>query len=155
MLLHNAVHLFMNDELRGGLRDVMDFRDLFEHFLHQDTEFEQQLLARARQLGCGRPLYYAVSSAQRLAGLVPSEGLLREVERDAPPYPVARIMAWLIEQALAPQRLGLKRSGLANQLLFVRSHWVRMPPRMLVRHLLHKGFRSKKKPEVSAADLPG
>ena len=25
MLLHNAVHLFMNDDLRGGLRDVVDF----------------------------------------------------------------------------------------------------------------------------------
>lgn len=155
MLLHNAVHLFMNDELRGGLRDVMDFRDLFEHFLRQDPEFEQRLLARARALGCGRPLYYAVSSAQRLAGLAASERLLREVERDAPPYPLARLMAWLIEQALAPQRLGLKRSGFANRLLFLRSHWVRMPPGMLLRHLFHKGFKSKKRPEVSAADLPG
>ena len=33
MLLHNAIHLFMNDELRGGLRDVVDFRDLFRHFV--------------------------------------------------------------------------------------------------------------------------
>ncbi len=48
MLLHNAIHLFMNDELRGGLRDVVDFRDLFEHFLGQDAAFEEHLLARAR-----------------------------------------------------------------------------------------------------------
>lgn len=155
MLLHNAVHLFMNDELRGGLRDVVDFRDLFEHFLHQDPEFEQQLLVRARELGCGRPLYYAVSSAQRLAGLVPSARFLGKVERDAPPYPIARLMAWLIEQALSPSRLGLRRSALADRLLFVRSHWVRMPPGMLLRHLLHKGFKSQKKPPVNAADLPG
>ena len=47
MLLHNAIHLFMNDELRGGLRDVMDFRDLYEHFLAQDAAFETQLLERA------------------------------------------------------------------------------------------------------------
>ena len=39
MLLHNAVHLFMNDELRGGLRDVVDFRDLFEHFAERDAGF--------------------------------------------------------------------------------------------------------------------
>jgi hypothetical protein len=155
LLLHNAVHLFMNDELRGGLRDVVDFRDLFEHFLQQDNGFDRDLLVRARELGCGRPLYYAVSSAQRLAGLAPASGFLNEVERYAPAYPVGRFMAWLIEQALAPQRLGLKRSVFANQLLFVRSHWIRMPPGMLLRHLLHKGFRSKKKPEVTAADLPG
>ena len=42
MLLHNAVHLYMNDELRGGLRDVMDFRDLFEHFPRLDAGFEDQ-----------------------------------------------------------------------------------------------------------------
>lgn len=154
MLLHNAVHLFMNDELRGGLRDVVDFRDLFEHFLQQDSGLEQNLLARARELGCGRPLYYAVGSAVRLAGLTPSAGFLREVERAAPANPVARLMAWLIEQALAPERPGMKRSALANQLLFVRSHWVRMPPGMLVRHLLHKAFKSRT-PATHDAELPG
>ena len=155
MLLHNAVHLFMNDELRGGLRDVVDFRDLFEHFVQRDPRFERRLLARARELGCGRPLYYAVSTAQRLVGLAPSAGFLGEVERDAPAYPIAPLMAWLIEQVLAPRRLGSLRSAFAGGVLYVRSHWVRMPPGMLLRHLLHKGFRSKKAPEVDAADLPG
>lgn len=154
MLLHNAIHLFMNDELRGGLRDVIDFRDLFEHYLACDAAFEQVLLARARQLGCGRPLYYALTTAQRLAGLAPSRACMLAVQRFAPTYPVARLMAWLIEQALAPQRLGLRRTALSGQLLFVRSHWVRMPPGMLLRHLSHKLFKGRKG-LLSAADLPG
>jgi len=154
MLLHNAIHLFMNDELRGGLRDVVDFRDLFEHFLAQDPAFGQALLDRARQLGCGRALYYAVSTARRLAGLTPSPGFAAGVEGFAPAAPVARLMAWLIEQALSPQRLGLRRTALANQALFIRSHWVRMPPGMLLRHLSHKLLKTKQ-PAVSAADLPG
>jgi len=154
MLLHNAIHLFMNDELRGGLRDVVDFRDLFEHFLAQDPAFGQALLARAQQLGCGRALYYAVTTAQRLAGLGPSSAFVAAVAAYAPAAVVARLMVWLIEQALAPPRLGLRRSALANQLLFIRSHWVRMPPGMLLRHLSHKLLKTKQ-PAVSAADLPG
>ena len=47
MLIHNAIHLFMNDELRGGLRDVVDFRDLFRHFVDTHADFEQRLLRRA------------------------------------------------------------------------------------------------------------
>ena len=154
MLLHNAVHLFMNDELRGGLRDVVDFRDLFEHFSQQAPGFEPQLLVRAQALGCGRALYYAVTTARRLAGLAPSSGFLAQVEHHAPAWPIARFMAWLIEQTLAPQQLGLMRSAFAGQLLFVRSHWVRMPMGLLIRHLLHKGFRKKVRSE-SADDLPG
>ena len=60
----------------------------------------------------------------------------------------------LIEQVMAPACLGLRRTAAANQLLFVRSHWVRMPPGMLFRHLVHKMVKAKK-PALSAADLPG
>ena len=154
MLLHNAVHLFMNDELRGGLRDVVDFRDLFRHFAGEDGEFERKLLQRARQLGCGRPLYYALTTAQRLAGLEPSADLLAGVRSYAPVAAVAGLMHWLIEQALAPARLGMMQTTLANQLLFIRSHWVRMPPGMLVRHLWHKTFKPKT-PPTHDAEMPG
>ncbi len=63
-------------------------------------------------------------------------------------------MAWLIEQALAPQRLGMWQTTVANQLLFIRSHWVRMPPGMLIRHLWHKTFKSKV-PSTHDAEMPG
>ena len=154
MLLHNAVHLFMNDELRGGLRDVVDFRDLFEHFAEGETRFEQHLLQRAEALGCGRPLYYAATTAQRLAGLDLSSDFNSAVQAHAPAYPAARLMNWLIEQALAPQRLGMWQTAVANQLLFIRSHWVRMPPGMLILHLWHKTFKSKK-PSTHDAEMPG
>jgi hypothetical protein len=154
MLLHNAVHLFMNDELRGGLRDVVDFRDLFEHFAAGEPEFGQRLLRRAEALGCGRALYYALSTAQRLAGLAVTPELRAAVARHAPPAPVAALMAWLIAQTLAPARLGLRRSAFAGQLLFIRSHWVRMPPGMLLRHLWHKAV-VRRKPGPADPDLPG
>ena len=109
---------------------------------------------RARQLGCGRPLYYALTTAQRLAGLEPSADLLAGVQSYAPLAAVAGLMHWLIEQALAPARLGMLQTTLANQLLFIRSHWVRMPPGMLVRHLWHKTFKPKTQ-STHDAEMPG
>ena len=155
MLLHNAVHLFMNDELRGGLRDVVDFRDLFVHFSQQDARFEQHLLARAEELGCMRPLYYAVITARRLAGLPVSAETLVAMNHHAPLFPVRKLMSWLIEQVLSPHRLGAWQTSLADRLLFIRSHWVRMPPGLLMRHLLHKSLRSKGRPVTPEPDLPG
>lgn len=154
MLLHNAVHLFMNDELRGGLRDVVDFRDLYEHFLGADAGFEQALLARADRLDCGLPLYYAVSTATRLCGLQPGAAVIEALARFAPAAPVDRLMRWLIEQALAPDRLGLRVTGLAHQALYIRSHWVRMPLPMLLRHLVRKWLK-RRQPQASIADTPG
>ena len=46
------------------------------------------------------------------------------------------------------------QTTLANQLLFIRSHWVRMPPGMLVRHLWHKTFKPKT-PPTHDAEMPG
>ncbi len=154
MLLHNAVHLFMNDELRGGLRDLVDFRDLFEHFCAADTDFPYLLHERAAHLGCTRALFYAACSARRLLGLRAPDTFFTALNADAPLAPVRRSMAWLIDQVLAPSRLGLRRTALAQWALFVRSHWVRMPPLMLFRHLARKAFRSNKS-VVPVTDLPG
>ena len=155
MLLHNAIHLFMNDELRGGLRDVVDFRDLFRHFVDTHADLEQRLLRRAEEFGCGRALFYAVTTAQRLVGLVPSTTFCTDLERYAPSAPVRYLMGWLIDRLLAPQRPDTSSAALAERLLFIRSHWIRMPPGMLLRHLAHKWVKGRKPPPVATTDLPG
>jgi hypothetical protein len=141
MLLHNAIHLFMNDELRGGLRDVMDFRDLYEHFRAVDARFEQHLVERALALDCRLPLFYAVDTASRLAGLDPAPALRDGLAAAAPARPVRWLMRRLIDHALAPVAPGRWTTAVANWLLFVRSHWIRMPLLLLLRHLLRKSLK--------------
>jgi hypothetical protein len=154
LLLHNAVHLFMNDELRGGLRDVVDFADLYRHFALANPSFGTELLERAAQLGCGLPLYYAVATSRRLVGLrLPAE-VEASVDNQAPVWPIRHLMLGLIEAALAPRRLGLARTAVANWLLFVRSHWVRMPLSMLFRHLARKALK-RKRPISTIQETPG
>lgn len=154
MLLHNAVHLFMNDELRGGLRDVVDFRDLYNHFSAIESGFGERLVARAEELGCGRALYYVATAATRFAGLRTTAGFEQALQGFAPAVPVAAMMQRLSASVFAPRQLGAWRDTAAVQALFVRSHWIRMPPLMLVRHLAHKAFVSRRS-RVSADDLPG
>ena len=153
MLLHNALHLYMNDELRGGLRDVVDFRDLLQHFETRNINIWEDLITRGEQLRCGRALYYAINTARRLAGLEVPGPVIHAVQRFAPTIVVRSLMAWLIDQALAPPRPGLYRTAFASQLLFIRSHWIRMPPLMLAGHLLHKAL--KRPPHPPTPDLPG
>lgn len=154
MLLHNAVHLFMNDELRGGLRDVMDFRDLYTHFRAFDGGFEQRLLARAEAMHCGLPLYYAVDTAQRLVGLEPGDTMAQGLSRHRPSLLPRMSMRWLIGHALAPTRTALRVTALANWLLFVRSHWIRMPTGMLIRHLVRKTMK-RRAPVSTIQETPG
>ncbi|MDJ0739045.1 MAG: nucleotidyltransferase family protein [Gammaproteobacteria bacterium] len=154
LLLHNAIHLFMNDELRGGLRDIVDFRDLFVHFSAADTDFATQLVRRAEQLGCARALYYAASAAQRLIGLSLPGDVVAGIRRHAPAPPVDALMRWLIDRLLAPVRPGTAAAAIAERALFVRSHWIRMPPRLLLRHLAHKWLK-RRKPPLPATELPG
>lgn len=154
LLVHNAVHLFMNDELRGGLRDVVDFRDLYVHFSARADDFDRRLLERAQQFGCGRPLHYALATAGRLVGLQPSADLVAAARRHAPSGPVDQVMRILIDRLMAPERPNQPGGAVAERLLFVRSHWVRMPPLMLARHLLRKATR-RGGPVARIEDTPG
>lgn len=154
LVLHNAIHLFMNDELRGGLRDVVDFRDLFVYFSAQQADFDRRLVERARVLGCGRALYYAVTTAARLTDLVPTGALETALLPFAPASGLRRVTSGLFDRVLAPSRPGTRAQALAERALFVRSHWIRMPPGMLARHLAHKFFKPAR-PVAEDNDPPG
>lgn len=145
MFLHSATHLFMSDELRGGLRDLVDMQMLCDHYCAADPLYWQRLADRAAQLGLSRPLYHAAGAMRRLLSVeIPGE-VWREIAGGAPVAPVDAILTRAIDRHLAPASPAEGPSGIAEKLLFLRSHWVRMPPLMLVRHLAYKwwvGLRS-------------
>ena len=140
MVLHSATHLFQDGEIRGGLNDLWDIDALLRQSLPQ-PRFWDGLIERAAQMDLGRPLYYGLVFAERLLGTpVPDAVLAQAGERFAPARPVAGLMALLVAHSLPPQE-GESTDGLANWLLYVRSHWLRMPPHLLLPHLLRKSMR--------------
>jgi hypothetical protein len=139
MLLHTSTHLFYDGEIRGGLGDLWDIDALLRQFA--DTPgFWDGLLERAGQVGLGRPLHYAlVFAAQLLRTPVPAGILARAAERFGPARSVDRLMGALVASVLDPDP-GFG-TPLARWLLYVRSHWLRMPPRLLIPHLARKATR--------------
>jgi hypothetical protein len=144
MVLHSAVHLFQEGEFAHGLRDLLDLRDLFQHF-SQKADFWGQLLARADLLGLEIPLFHALWHLRRIFAYGPPAHLQAQVDRLGP-HPAARAaMAWMLGLALVPRHpsCNTRYTGIARWLLYVRSHALRMPMHLLVPHLVRKSWMQR------------
>jgi len=150
MLLHSATHLFHEGEFDKGLRDLSDLDILLRHFSGLDPDFWRKLSARAMELDLARPLFYALRYTTRILQTpVPPEAL-QEVSRHSPNRFTLRLMDTLYSRAFRPHHAScqdwLARPALL--LLFIRSHWLKMPFPLLVRHLFHKAFISPKDAQI-------
>jgi hypothetical protein len=130
MVVHAAAHLFADGDLAGGLRNLWDIDRLLREFAGGDG-FWQRLHDRAAHHG----LLAAVHRAGRLANNLYATPVLEgwRVLHGADPLFRARLLArdgWG-----HPTRRAL-RFG-----FYLRSHWLRMPPLMLARHLWRKARR--------------
>lgn len=148
MLLHCAVHLFHDGDLDHGLRDLVDLHDMFTGFGRQPG-FWDALTARAEQLGVSRPLFYAARYTRRILGTPVPEHFLSDNEAAAPPWPVARVMDSLVHRVLTPEHPDRRSRSmaLARWLLYIRSHYLRMPLYLLIPHLVRKSFRKNRPPD--------
>lgn len=142
LVLHSACHLFHEGEWGHGLRDLVDLGALLRAFA--SASFWSQLLARASDLNLGRPLYYALDCCHRwLRTPVPDDILATCPAR--PPAWQRPLMRALFDAGLALAHAGCRPTGarVALFLLFVRSHYLRMPWRLLLPHLAHQALRRK------------
>lgn len=141
MLLHSAAHLLVSDELRGGLRDLFDIHQLYDHFCKIETDFPRRLLQRAHQLRLSRPLFYALHTARELFHTPLTPELLDPRGFDLPNPVERRLMLNLIREVLRPRLPGERPPAFRQWLLYLRSHWIRMPPGLLMSHLARKSLR--------------
>jgi len=145
MILHSAAHLFYDSELGHGLRDLVDLDALLRDYGMQSV-FWEQLLRRANEVGLSRALYYALRYTQRILGTPIPTTAIQQSETDAPLIGLRWLMDCLYTRAFIPQHPSCKNiwADLADLALFIRGHWLRMPPWLLLRHLFHKAFISPK-----------
>ncbi|MFC3440853.1 nucleotidyltransferase family protein [Sphingobium rhizovicinum] len=116
-IVHSVAHMLADGDMQGGLRNLWDI-----YCLLPDAD-PAALTARAQRHGLARP----VAQARRLAAALYGDG--------------AALTLW---DRLARARL-LARDGWGRETrkalvfaFYVRSHWLRMPPLMLARHLWTK-----------------
>ncbi len=145
MVLHSSAHLFHDGELENGLRDLVDIDGLLCHFGSLPS-FWSELVARAQELELTRPLFYALRyAASCLHTPIPPDTI--EAARIGCPNRITlALMDSLFARALLPLHPSSSDalSGVARWMLYVRANWLRMPPLLLARHLLHKAFVSPK-----------
>jgi len=142
MTLHVAVHLFQDGEITGGFGDLVDFDELCRDFGRRPN-YWQDLVPAAVELGLARPLFYALRYASQLLGTTVPAAVMAEAARTGkPPALVLAAMDALVRRALAPDLPERRSAGrqAARFFLYVRSHWLRMPPLALARHLLRKAW---------------
>ena len=158
MVLHALVHLFLEGDPDEGLRlrDLVDVHDLLCNH-GQDPGFWAGLGPRARELGFERPLFYGLHHAQRLLGTLIPRDVLRGLEDTAPAWPIRVLMNHLISHAILPGHPDHPSlwAAVARWSIYVRAHWLRMPPGLLAKHLSHKAwlrFRGYRK-QVDLAQL--
>lgn len=144
MVLHSATHLFQEGEFENGLRDLADIDDLLRYF-GQRAAFWSALERRAAELNLGRPLFFAVAHTRRVFATPMPAGFRSAVEEFRPRHGGRVLMSALLRTALRPDHPSCDGplTGVARWLLYVRGHYLRMPPHLLLPHLARKGLRRR------------
>lgn len=141
MVVHSACNLFLG-EFQQGLRDLFDLHMLLEEFSATDG-FWIRLVDRALATGLARPVLDALEqSRERFATSISDEA--RESLRRSLGVRARRpLRTWMFERALRPDHPSCNGDGtaLARWLAYARSHWLRMPPFLLLYHLTYKAVR--------------
>jgi len=140
MVLHSACHLFYEGEFDHGLRDLVDLDALLTEFSSRGDSFWSDLMDRADELELLRPLFYALRYTRDILGTsIPGSVSGGGVGTS---FIGARWMDSLFHRGLMPDHASCNDSftGIARWLLFVRGHYLRMPLRLLVPHLVRKAF---------------
>ncbi len=140
LFLHSAAHLFYDSDFAGRLRDLVDLQELAGLFAAR-PEFWARLPERARLLQLNLPLWHALAALQSLLHTPIPPDTLRQLRRDIRPGPAQWLAGRLARRVLRPTHPDRPGHGFSAWLLYLRSHWLRMPPGLLARHLLRKGLR--------------
>ena len=140
MLLHSAAHLFFDGEFKHGFRDLEDIRSLLEA-RNPDIVHWNLLLDRALTLGLSEPCYFALYFSRYWFEVEISDRVLnRALEVSSLGVCRSAVLVRLFSQSLMPVHPSCSsiRNAFARQLLYIRSHFLKMPVHLLVPHLVYK-----------------
>lgn len=141
MVIHSAIHLFHEGELKNGLRDLMDLASLLEEFAGLYPRFVATVVDRACELGLVWPVALALRYVALIVRLETPQELLDRASREAGlGAPSLALFDAVYRRALMPDHelADVAGTGLARGLIYLRSHWLRMPLPLLSLHLGRK-----------------
>ncbi|HEX8124154.1 MAG TPA: nucleotidyltransferase family protein [Allosphingosinicella sp.] len=135
MIVHAATHLFADGDLAGGLRNLWDIDRLIRQFSGRSSTFAVELRESAGRHGLAAAVGRALRLARSIYG-TPVDEVVAGRTRSSDPLFRRRLLA---RDGWGRERRPLTRLG-----FYVRSHWLRMPPGMLARHLWVKARKARR-----------
>jgi len=142
MVIHSATHLFHESELQNGLRDLFDLDSLLTEFSVASTDFWIELADRAALLRLELPVYLALRLTKAIIGTsVPGQVLAKLESSMQPVSRRIKALEAIYLRALMPDHPGCGNhwsTTLARGAVFLRGHFLRMPPTLLSWHLSRK-----------------
>lgn len=145
IVLHAMTHLMFDADLDDKIRDLVDIHDLVTHFAEKRESFWSDFVQRVEDLGLERPAYYSLRYCQALLKTAIPRSVTTASDHWGPPRLVVRLMDFLVPRALYPPHPDAPSAvdGWCRLLLYMRSHWIRMPPWLLAYHLSYKFFMTR------------
>lgn len=131
MIIHSAAHLFADGELEGGLRNLWDIHCLLTEFKPTDPEFYLTLAESAAFHHLTDAVFRAVRLSRQLFR-TEAIGYRTPARFDFEPHWTDKLF---VRRLTARDGWGRGTRKLTRLAFYIRSHWLRMPPLMLARHL--------------------
>lgn len=139
MVLHSIVHLFHDGEFDHSLRDLVDIDMLIRHY-NENGDLPDRIIKRAIELNLERPVFYAfryLNIILRVNYLKHTDGK-KEIQR--PNDALLYGMDFLFIRAITAHHASCDKlfSAFSRWCLYIRAHYLRMPIRLLIPHLIRK-----------------
>lgn len=141
MVIHSATHLFYESELQNGLRDLFDLDALLVEFSARSTEFWDELAERAVRLGLALPVSLALRNTLAILGTQSPQAVRATLEKAVGKGGLSLSgLDAVYQRALMPDHplSSDARAALARFFIYLRGHYLRMPPSLLAVHLGRK-----------------
>jgi hypothetical protein len=141
MVLHSMAHLFFNEEFSHGLRDLSDL-DMLLRWHAESPGYWGQLAMRAEALGLQRELFFGLYFSRLIFGTPIPHGVQPHTNSASMGGISWYVLRGIYERAfcsLVSDDADFARHA-ALFAIFIRGHWLRMPPAMLTKHLTRKAW---------------
>lgn len=155
LLIHSVTHLVHEGELHNGLRDLHDIDGMLRGF-GSEPAFWERLVANAAGNDLAGPLLLGLRLAQAIFdGPVPEAALVTLADAAAPRWRRGWLPAVYAQALRPPTRADAgARAAAARSAVYIRSHALRMPMPMLLRHLATKAWKGLTRRDAETIATP-
>lgn len=136
MTLHSLIHLFFNEDVKKGYRDLIDIHTLMTY--HSDGDYWQSLLSLSKKTGFQLELFLACRYTQKILQTDIPEFVQDEINQFCPWN--IMLLDFIYTKILKPNHPLCKPTffALAEFAVLIRGHFQKMPLHILIYHLSSK-----------------